>query len=41
MPTYDTAGEVSFYDPSFPAWFRLRFDLETARVIHRRRPRIS
>ena len=25
--------EVTFYDPSFPAWFRLRFDLETGRVL--------
>ena len=25
--------EVSFYDPSFPAWFTLRFDLETGRVL--------
>ena len=29
---YSGANEITFYDPSFPAWFRLRFDPETGHV---------
>jgi copper transport protein len=30
---FTAADEVTFYDPTFPAWFRLRFDPATGRVL--------